>query len=260
MSGRDPDDIYDESTDEGERRLSRGTTALAATGVVGGVDVMLGILALTVVSGALHVAVPAEIAHVGGSLVFGIGLVLIVVGRSELFTENFLVPVAAVLRRRRGPASLARLWAVTFVANVAGLLLLAAIFTRAGLVPPESLDAAGTIADTFADRDMVAASLSAVVAGTVMTLFTWLTHAVQTDIARILIAMLIGFLLAAPSLNHAVVSVGEMAFGIFAGTADSADMGDLAQNLPLAVLGNLAGGLLLVTLTRVLQVRGEPAG
>ena len=259
MTGRDPDEIWGQSAEEGQRRLSRGPVGMAATGFVGGVDVMLGVMALTVVSGALAVSLPEEIAHVGGSLVFGIGLVLLVVGRSELFTENFLVPIAGVIRGRSGPTDVLRLWGATMLANLVGLLIVAAILTRAGLVPPETLDAAGKLADTFAERDIVAAFLSAVLAGTTMTLLTWVTHAAERDSARVLIAMLIGFLLAVPSLNHAVVSVGEMSFGLFAGTTEKATWTDLAQNFPVAVVGNLLGGLAFVTLARALQVRGEPA-
>jgi formate/nitrite transporter FocA (FNT family) len=232
---------------------------MAATGTIGGVDVMVGIMLMTVVTGALAVAVPEQIAHIGGSLVFGVGFVLIILGRSELFTENFLVPIAPVLRRLAPVSSVARLWLVTGLANLAGIFVLAAIFTRAGLVPPESLDAAGKLADTFAERDFLAALLSAIVAGTVMTLFTWLATAVELDIGRIAIALLIGFVLAAPSLNHAIVGFGEMSFGLLAGRTETAEWLDVAQNFPVAVLGNLLGGLGFVTLARVLQVRGEPA-
>ena len=258
MSGRSPDEIWDESVKEGTRRLGRGTLGMAATGVIGGVEVMIGIMALTVVSGALAVALPEQIAHIGGSLAFGIGFVFIILGRSELFTENFLVPIAPVLRRLVPVSAIARLWTVTMVANLAGILVLAAIFTRASLVPPETLGAAGKLADTLAERDVVAALLSAIVAGTVMTLFTWLSTAVELDIGRIFIALIIGFVLAAPSLNHAVVSFGEMTFALLAGSAKSAEWLDLAQNFPVAVIGNLIGGLGFVTLARVLQVRGEP--
>lgn len=258
MSGRSPDEIWDQSVQEGSRRLERGTVGMAATGVIGGVDVMIGIMALTVVSGALAVALPEQIAHIGGSLVFGVGFVLIILGRSELFTENFLVPIAPVLRGLAPVSSVARLWTVTALANLAGIFVLAAIFTRAGLVPPETLDAAGKVADTFAERDFVAALLSAIVAGTVMTLFTWMSTAVELDIGRIAIALIIGFILAAPTLNHAIVGFGEMSFGLLAGTTSTAEWVDLAQNLPVSVLGNLIGGLGFVTLARVLQVRGEP--
>jgi formate-nitrite transporter family protein len=258
VSGRDPDEIWNESVEEGERRLRRRAGGTLATGVVGGVDVMLGVMALTVVSGALAVSLPEQIAHVGGSLVFGVGFVLLVVGRSELFTENFLVPIAGAIRGRSSWGAIGFLWLATGVANIAAIFAVAAILSRAGLVPPETLEAAGSMADTFAERDLVAAFLSAVLAGTAMTLMTWLALAVERDGARIAIALLIGFLLALPSLNHAIVSVGEMTFGLFAGTPAKATWTDLAQNFPVAVLGNLVGGLGFVTLARGLQVRGEP--
>jgi formate/nitrite transporter FocA (FNT family) len=259
MSGRDPDEIWQDSVEEGDRRLSRGVLGLASTGAVGGIDVMVGVMALTVVSGALAVALPEQIAHIGGSLVFGIGFVMLIVGRSELFTENFLVPISAMIRSGRSRlGDLIRLWSATMVGNLIAIFVLAAVFTRAGLVPPEALKAAGHMADTFAERDFVGALLSAIVAGAVMTLFTWLTHAVELDISRIALALLIGFVLAAPSLNHAIVGFGEMSFGILAGTQETATWGDLAQNFPTAVLGNLIGGLGFVTVLRAMQVQGEP--
>jgi formate-nitrite transporter family protein len=257
VTGRAPGEIWDQSAEEGERRLSRTIGGLLATGLVGGLDVMCGILALTVTSGALHVVMPEATAHLLGSLTFGIGFVFLVIGRSELFTENFMVPVSAALRREGGVGPLFRLWAGTLLGNLVGLAIFALILSRAGLVPPQTLAAAGKLAETFADRSVLAALLSAVVAGAVMTLMTWLLHAASSDTARIGIALLVGFLLAAPSLNHAVVSFGEMSFGIMAGTG-SADWGDLARNFPLAVVGNLIGGFGFVTVVRFVQMRGEP--
>jgi formate/nitrite transporter FocA (FNT family) len=256
MAGADPADIWDAGVEEGERRLSRSVAGLLATGLVGGVDIMLGILALTVTAGAMTLVMPTETAHVIGSLTFGIGLAFLIVGRSELFTENFLVPVSAVFHGRARWPRLLRLWLGTLVGNLVSLFILAAIFVRAGLVPPEALDTASELAETLAQRDFVSALLSAVVAGTLMTLLTWLAHAATTDGARLAIAMLIGFVLAAPSLNHAVVSFGEMSFGILADRG-SADWDDLGQNFPVAVLGNLLGGLSFVTIVRLVQVRGE---
>lgn len=259
MAGRDPDEIWRESVAEGERRLARRPGGLVATGAIGGVDIMLGVMALAVVSGALAISLPEQIAHVGGSLVFGIGLVLLIVGRSELFTEGFLVPFAGLANGRSTPAQLGKLWICTAAGNLGAIFLVALALTRAGLVPPETLAAAGAMADTFAERDFVAALLSAIIAGTLMTLLTWLALAVERDTARIMIALLVGFLLALPTLNHAIVGFGEMAFGLLAGETEKATWTDLAQNLPVAVLGNFIGGFFFVFAARVFQVQGEPA-
>src|SRR3954454_8076879 len=96
MSGRDPAEIWESGLDEGERRLNRGWTGLAATGFAGGIDVFMSVLVLATVVGALQAGVPESTAHVLASATFGIGFVFITLGRAELFTENFLIPVGAV--------------------------------------------------------------------------------------------------------------------------------------------------------------------
>lgn len=257
MSGRDPDQIWEEGIEEGERRLRRGVVALAATAFAGGVDVFFSILVLAVTAGGLHEAMPEQTAHVLASLTFGVGFVFITLGRAELFTENFLIPVSAVFSGRVSVGPLIRMWLVTLVFNLIGLTVFAVIFAVGGVLKPATLQAAGTLADTLGDRSALAALLSAVGAGTVMTLFTWVAAAAETGTARIVASLVIGFVLAVPSLNHAIVGFGEMAFGIIAGTA-TVTWGDLAANLALAVAGNVIGGLGLVFGTRLAQVRGEP--
>ncbi len=257
MSGRSPDEIWEEGLDEGERRLDRGQIALGATGFAGGADVFFGLIAVVVSTGALLSVMPDEPAHVIGSLAFGLAFVLITLGKAELFTENFLIPVSAVYAGRARIGALLRLWGVTFGFNALGLLLFAAIFSKAGVLEPSALEAAGSLADTQAERDVVAALLSAVAAGTIMTLFTWVLAATESASARVLTALVVGFLLLAPSLNHAVVSFGEILFALLADTT-TAGWGDLVRNTALAVAGNLIGGVGLVFATRLAQVRGEP--
>jgi len=257
VSARPPDEIWSESLDEGERRLARSPSALTATGFAGGADVFFSILVLAVVTGALQAVMPEPTAHVLASLTFGIGFVFITLGRAELFTENFLVPVGTVVAKRGSVRALLRMWAVTMFANFAGLALFAAMFVVSGVVTAETLEAAGTTAETLVDRSALAAFLSAVVAGTVMTLFTWVVAATDSPSSRVVAALIVGFLLAAPTLNHAVVGFGEITFGLFAGTADAGVL-DLLRTVGLAIAGNLVGGVGLVFTTRLAQVRGEP--
>jgi formate/nitrite transporter FocA (FNT family) len=141
MSGRPPDQIWTDSLDEGERRLRRGWTALAATGFAGGVDVFFSIVALAVASAALQAAMPEPTAHLLASLTFGIGFVFITLGRAELFTENFLVPVAAVVSKRGTLGALLRMWVITLTLNFVGLALFAAIFAVSGVLKADTLEA-----------------------------------------------------------------------------------------------------------------------
>jgi formate/nitrite transporter FocA (FNT family) len=257
MAGPEPHAIWRSGIEEGKRRLDRGSAALVATGIVGGFDVLVGILVLCVAIGSMEAVMPSEPAHFIGSLFFGIAFVHIVLGRSELFTENFLIPVSAALDRGKGAFSLGRLWGLTLLGNLIALAILAWVFSRAGVVPPETRTAAGKLANTIVDRDVGPALLSAIIAGIVMTTFTWMAAAAETDVARVIVALLIGFVLVAPSLNHAVVGFGEMTFGL-AADETHATWGQLGYHFGIAVAGNLIGGLLFVASARLVQARGEP--
>jgi len=254
--GREPHEIWEQSLDDGEKRLARRSSVLAATSLLGGLHVMLGLLAVVVVTGALEEVMPETTAHVLGSLTFGFGLAFITIGRSELFTENFLVPVSTVLVGRGSRRSLLRLWAIALAFNVVGMAIFAAILAVDGVIEPSATAAAGELADTLLDRSLGASFLSAILAGAVMTTFTWLAEAAESDVTRVLIALLIGFVLLAPSLNHAIVGTGEILLGIFAGTT-AGGFPDLVGNLAIAIAGNLIGGVSLVTFTRSIQARDE---
>ena len=58
--------------------------------------------------------------HLLAGLAFGIGFIALLLARSELFTEGFLVPVTAVVAGRASVGQLAKLWGGTLVANLVG--------------------------------------------------------------------------------------------------------------------------------------------
>ncbi|HET9093603.1 MAG TPA: formate/nitrite transporter family protein [Solirubrobacteraceae bacterium] len=251
-----PGALWEQGLAQGEQRLSRRPLAAAATGLVGGFDVMIGVGVSSVVAGALGAVLPKQLAATLGGLAFGIGFVLITLGRSELFTENFLIPVGAVMEGRRPLRRLPWLWIPTLAANVAGMFILALIMAQGTVLDHHALAAAGRTADVLAHRTTLAAFLSAILAGLVMTLWTWLGLAIRTDVGRILVALVIGFTIAAPSMNHVIVGTGEMMFGVLGGHS-SATWGDIGVNFLLALGGNLIGGTLFVTLSRFIQVRAD---
>lgn len=257
MPDRTPEEIWAEGLDEGQRRLERSWPALAATGVAGGADVMFSIIAVAVATAGLVAAMPEATAHVLASLLFGFGFAFITIGRAELFTENFLIPVGTVFARRARAQTLVRMWGITLVVNFGGLALLSLIVSVKGVLPPGSLHTVGVAANTLSDRPFVGAFLSAILAGVVMTTFTWITTAAESGTGRMLTALLVGFILAAPTLNHAVVGFGEMFLALLAGTTHAAWI-DLVRNVSIAILGNLIGGVGLVFTTRLAQVRGDP--
>src|SRR4051794_40375698 len=124
-------DTFDRSVEEGVVRLERSLPSLIATGLVGGLDVSVGVFAMFVV----HERTGNELL---GALAFGIGFLALTLARSELLTENFLVPINTVVAKRAPWWSVLRLWVGTGVFNLiggwggGGLVMMAVPPLRAG--------------------------------------------------------------------------------------------------------------------------------
>jgi len=252
----EPEQIYARAREEGRRRLARPVVELVATALVGGFDVAFGVVAFALAAGAVSGSVRPELAHLVGALAFGIGFVFVVVGKSELFTENFLVPVAGLERRSRASwLKLAELWVGTLLVNLVGGAALAIILTSKGVLRRSSHDELVGLAERLTSHSAAAELLSAVVAGALMTLMTWFVEgAAESTGVRIAMSWIVGALIALGTFNHAIVSMIELVFGMRYGAAVSHRRP--VQEPRSRGRGNLVGGLMLVTFARTAQAVG----
>ena len=250
-----PDQIYERAIAEGRRRLSLSALDEISTGFIAGVTIIFGIVALGVVEALVAPEFGAGAGALAGSLAFAMGVVFLVVGRSELFTEDFFDPVAAAIedRGRRPWIRLLRLWVVTLVLNLVGGAVLVALLTIDGALPEGAGHALSGVAEDIASKGWPATLARAVLAGALITLLSYMLNAVDTVAARILVAYLVGFFLALGPFDHVVVSALHLLFGIWLDAA--VGYGALAANIGLSALGNIVGGLLLITLTHTAQVK-----
>jgi formate/nitrite transporter FocA (FNT family) len=250
----DPQTVYDRAKHEGHRRLSQSVLDQVATGFIAGVTIVFGIVALGVVVALLEPVTGRGPAELAGALAFAIGVVFLVVGRSELFTENFFDPVAAAIQERGSAwARLGRLWGLTFVLNLVGGALLVALLTVEGALPQGAGDALVHVAEDIVHKGWQATLVRAVLAGALITLLSYMLNAVNSVAARILVAYMVGFFLALGPFDHVIVSALHVLFGVW--LSETVTWTQLAINVALATVGNLVGGLGLITLTHTAQVK-----
>ena len=251
-----PDDIFQRAAKEGERRLDQSMIELLATGFIAGFSIVFGIVALGIVEALLGGA-PDGLGKIAGALAFGIGTVFLVVGRAELFSENFFDPVAGVVNRWKPSMllSLFRLWGVTFLLNLLGGGLFAWILSVEGALPEGSAEVLNRIAEEIATRGALVGFVHGLAGGALVTLLSFLLQAVNSVGSRIVLSYIVGFLLAVGIFDHVVVTSLHVFFGILLG-AHNVGFVDLAWSLLIVAAGNLIGGLGLVTLTHIAQAKG----
>lgn len=234
---------FDRLLDEGQQRLGRSWSGMIATGLLGGLDVGVGVLALLLVEHATG-------SLILGGLAFSIGFIALTLARSELFTEDFLVPVAAVVTKTCTLVSLLRLWSVTIVTNLAGGWMITGIII-AGF--PSLRSTAVSSAEFYIDLGTTWRAFAlALIGGFLITLMTHMQHSTESDGVRLVPATVMGFLLGAGQVNHVIVA----SLLCFAALHAGAPFGyvDWLGLFALAAVGNMIGGLSLVTVLRLLQV------
>jgi formate/nitrite transporter FocA (FNT family) len=238
------EDTLQRTVDEGKRRLNRGWAPLIATGLVGGIDVGTGVMALLVVEAETGNKLLAGLA-------FSIGFIALSMARSELFTEDFLVPVGAVVARQATFRKLLRLWSVTASGNlVGGWIFTYLVVTGFSTVSKPAIEAGAYYVDLGIGWRSFALAL---LGGAAITLMTWMQHTTESVGVRIIPAVTTGFLLAGLGLNHAIVNSLLIFAGLQTGHAPYGYL-DWAATAGWAALGNMVGGVALVTLLRMLQV------
>jgi len=250
-----PEEIFQRAADEGRRRLDQSWLELAATSFIAGFTIVFGIAAL----GIAHAAVGesfGEGARLAGALAFGVGLVLPVIGRVELFNENFFDPGAAAALDDDGwlLGPLLRLWLVTLVVNLVGGGMFVALMTVEGVLTPGAGEALVTTSLEIARLGWAGRLATAVAGGALVALLSHLLAAVETSGSRIAVTYLVGFLLALGPFDHVVVTGLHILLGIGYGAPIGID--SWFGIVGVATVGNVVGGLGLVTVSHAAQVKG----
>ena len=254
---QEPHAIARRASGIGRERLDRTALDILITSAIGGLEVSLGALAAMTVTGAALQAfpeLPFPAALALGSVVFPVGFVLVILGRSELFTENFLIPVIAVARRQRPLRRLVRLWGLSWLGNLFGCALMALLLAVPEAVDPSILDGYRAYSDHKLAVPMMGVFVSAVLAGITMTALTWLLLALRNAVDRILAIIGVGYLIFAANLSHSIVGSSELFVG-FRLTGHS--LTDVIGWLLVATAGNLVGGVGFVTLFRFVQAEEQ---
>lgn len=237
------DEALDRVVLEGLPRLHRSTADLLATGVVAGIEIGIGVLALLAVEEATG-------SRLLGALAFSIGFIALRLGHSELFTEGFHVPIMVVAAKEATVRQLLRLWLGTLVGNLAGGWLIAWLIAT-GL--PDLHGIAGEAGREYTQAPLdLETFVLAVLAGAAITLLTRMQSGTEEDVAKIAAAVGIALVIVGVGLHHSVLDTLLVFVAVHAGQ-EGVGYGSWLPWFGLVVVGNLVGGLLLTTLLRLVR-------
>ncbi len=252
--GAESPEVIETAAQVGARRLRRLNPAHAITALLGAFGVSFGAIAMSWTAGPWLQTLGFERAQWLGAFVFPIGFVIVLVGKGELFTENFLFPITGVIRGRGTIRDLLELWGYVLFFNMVGSAIAAFLMSRTGVLNGPSADFLKQVAVDKVNYSFWDAFMKAIFAGWLMTIMTWLILAATGLGPRLVVIWMTGFLIVAAHFNHVVISAPEIFTAMMLGAPIT--LGDwFLGNFVPALLGNLIGVVVFVTILGFAQAR-----
>lgn len=238
--------------------IERPAGGLLFSGLSAGLDLGFSVLLMAVVASLAEGQLPPVVVHLLMANMYAVGFIFVVLGRSELFTEHTTLAVFPVLGGLASVRALGRLWGLVYAANLMGAAAFAALMVvvapRLGVVEPEAF---GHIARIMVGHAWWVVLLSAVLAGWLMGLMSWLVAAGRDTISQLLFVWIVAAAIGLGNLHHSIVGTVEVLGGVF--SRQGITLVDFGHFLLWCTLGNALGGVIFVALVKYGHaVRSEP--
>ena len=204
--------------------------------------------------------VPEPYKHAAASAGYPLGFIFVIIARSELFTENTLVPIVPLLERRdlETLVLVARVWALLLIGNLVGTAIFAVAMARTDLLRPEYAAELLRISRQATEGPFGHIVWAAVFAGWLMALLAWLLASTTSTLAQIVLIWLCTAPISALHFRHSVVGSAE---AFYRATLSDASWGGMLWGFVTpSVIGNAIGGVLLVALLNYGQVLADREG
>jgi formate/nitrite transporter FocA (FNT family) len=241
------EEVFDPLAEQGEEILQRSTFDLSLSGLIAGLDIGFGPLAMAVMAGRLHQLfhISVDQAIFFGGFLYPLGFVFVIMGKSELFTEDTLAPVAGMLADYRKIGMLISSWIPIATANIVGAVAFSLFISQIGPVWQDYRPIYRAMGTPLVSQPFLQALLAAILAGWLVALIGWLIQSTKGSIVHFFLIYVIAYLIVALALIHSIIGSIEVLTAMFAG-APITWVDWFTRFLIPALIGNAIGGVVFV--------------
>lgn len=247
-----PHEVSDALSGLAEKKASATVREQFFLAVLAGMYIGFGAIVATVVSsgGTLDTGLGR---FLGGS-VFTVGLMLVIIPGSELFTGNILMTLGFLARRVK-PLLIVRNWVIVWIGNFAGALLLAWLLYQSGqLVDASGIRPIGQQAIQIAERKLELAEFfwPSLIRGVLCNMLVCLA-VIMSSSARTVTGKILGIYFpimtfVTCNFEHSIANMYFLPAGLLAAGQLGSRFWEMFANLIPVTLGNIIGGLTLILL------------
>ena len=238
-------EILDEQIESALHEHNRSNQDLFLSAISAGLEVGFSVFLMAILFSLFNNVIHPSFLHVIIALAYPLGFIFVIIGRSELFTEHTTLAVIPVLNRNASVKSLLILWGIIYSGNLTGGYIFGYILS----VLPERLNAINNesiyyFASKLIHHPWYIILGSAILAGWLMGLLSWLVTSSQETISRIIIIVLITSVIGIGGLHHSIVGSIEVFTATI--TCEGITWSDYINAQVWSTLGNIIGGVVFV--------------
>lgn len=242
------EDIFKQVATNARQELRRSNTSLAISGFGGGAFMGLSALGTALVTALLG---ESPVTQLLSHMLYPLGFIVVIIGRSQLFTENTLYPVALVLAEKRHFWNTLRLWSVVLPANVLGAFAFALLAARTTGLNPIYVEALSKLGADAIAHPAATVFWSGVIGGWMIALAAWLVSGSHSITGSVMVIWLLTYIVGLGNFAHCIATSGEILVTVL---THHAHWMAYPKWFAPAVLGNICGGVGLVTILEYGQV------
>ena len=246
-----PAQIEQKAEDLGVSKTSMSVRRSFMLAIMAGAFISMGAMFFLLVVG--DTGLPFAVQRVLGGCLFSLGLLLVVVCGSELFTGNTMIVMSAASKRITW-GSVLKNWAVVFCGNFVGALIMVCFVYLANFQGMNSGAVGNTIVSVAAGKmtpDWLTLFAKGIMCNFLVCLAVWISYGAKTVADKMLGIMLPIAAFVACGFEHCVANMFFLPFGILLaatglGDASVVNWGGALWNWSATVPGNIIGGGLFV--------------
>lgn len=255
INGDNPDqpkgvnEILDEQIANALHEYKRSNKRLFVSAFSAGLEIGFSVFLIGILFTLFHGNLSPEVLHVILSLAYPIGFIFVIIGRSELFTEHTTLAILPVLNGAITVKSLFQLWGIILAGNLIGGNLfgtfLAYFAPAMGIISQEAFS---HLAHNMVEAPLQLILISAIIAGWLMGLLSWLVASSQETISRLFAIILVTATIGIGGLHHSIVGSIEIFIGLL--IDPGIHLRDYLSVEVVSILGNALGGVFFVGIVK----------
>lgn len=185
---------------------------------------------------------------------FGIGLVIIVILGSELFTGNCFTTMIPVYGKKLKFRQIIPMWIICYIGNFIGIALICFLFVKSGSNQELFKEYIRMTMDNKLTFTIIQLFIKGVLCNFIVCVGAYVGMKMQDDTAKTLIMMLVVMAFVLPGFEHSIANMGYFTLGITAlGSSYSWTM--LQLHMLIATAGNIIGGGVLLGVPLFMMIK-----